>query len=194
MLTLTALALLAAEPTLPPLVQAEPEAVQVSTVRASTVPRQATLLDEEPSTAGALFGRAVMAPVLGAIGGGLGAAIGGLGGYALAGGGWGGLAVAILAGGLVAAVGLAVGVALGAALFSDDIGTMFKRSLGWGFLAAGIVGAAVLLAIALPAIGLVIGIGASVVACAAVPLVVESRRLAVAAEARERSAVPVATF
>lgn len=189
MLTLTALALLAADPTFPPLVQAQPEAIQVS-----TSPRQATLLDEEPSSAGALAGRAVMAPLLGAVGGGLGAAIGGGAGFLLAGGSWAGLAVGVLVGSIVAAVGLAVGVALGSALFSENVGAMFTRSLGWAFLAAAVGGVAFLVALAIPGIGLIVGIGAAVVTCAAVPFVVEARRLAVAAETKERSAVPVMTF
>ena len=189
MLTLTALALLAADPTLPPLVQAQPEAIQVS-----TSPRRATLLAEEPSSAGAMAGRAVMAPLLGAVGGGLGALIGGGGGYLLAGGSWAGLALGILDGSVVAAIGLAVGVALGSALFSEDVGAMFKRSLGWAFLAVAVGGVAFLVALALPGIGLIVGIGAAVVTCAAVPFVVEARRLAVAAEAKELSAVPVMTF
>lgn len=189
MLTLTALALLAADPTLPPLVQARPEALQIS-----TSPRQATLLDEEPSSAGALAGRAVMAPLLGAVGGGLGAAIGGGAGYLLGGRSWGGLAVGILLGSVVAAIGLAVGVALGSALFSGDVGAMFKRSIGWAFLAVAVGTVGFLVALALPGIGFIIGVGAAVAACAAVPFVVEARRLAVAAEEKERSAVPVMTF
>lgn len=189
MLTLTALALLAADPTLPPLVQALPDAPQIS-----TSPRQATLLDEEPSSAGALVGRAVMAPVLGAVGGGLGAAIGGGAGFLLAGGSWGGLAVGVLLGSIVAAIGLAVGVALGSALFAEDVGAMFKRSIGWAFLAVAVGVVGFLVALALPGIGFIVGVGAAVVSCAAVPFVVEARRLAVAAEAKERSAVPVMTF
>ncbi len=190
MLTLTALALLAADPTLPPLVQAQPEAIQVS-----SSPRQATLLvDEEPSSAGAMAGRAVMAPLLGAVGGGLGAAIGGGGGYLLAGGSWAGLGVGILLGSVVAAVGLAVGIALGSALFSEDVGAVFKRSIGWAFLAVAVGTVGFLVALALPGIGFIVGVGAAMMACAAVPFVVEARRLAVAAEAKERSAVPVMTF
>jgi len=132
--------------------------------------------------------------VLGAVGGGLGAAIGGLGGFLIGGSSWAGLALGLLVGGLLGAAGLAFGVALGSALFSNDLGEMFKRSLGWAFLAAGIGGLAFLIALALPGIGLVVGMGVAVVACAAVPFVVEARRLAVAAEEKERSVVPVATF
>ena len=195
MLTLTALALLAAEPTLPPLVQAQPEVAMPVAIQLSSASRKATLLDEQPSSAGALAGRAVMAPVLGALGGGVAGGLGLLGGYVLGGSSWGGAALGILLGSVMAAVGLAVGVALGSALFADDVGAMFKRSLGWAFLAAAVGGVAFLVfALALPAIGLIVGVGAAVVACAAVPFVVEARRLAVAAEEKERSPVPVATF
>ncbi len=190
MLTLTALVLLAAAPTLPPMVQAEPDVIRVS----STV-RKATLLEVEPSSAGALMGRALLAPVLGVVGGGVAGTLGGLAGMALGGGSWGGLALGVVLGGAVGLVGLAVGIALGAALFSDDVGALFKASLGWAFAAVGVGGLAFLIAaLALPGIGVVVGIAAAVVTAAAVPFVVEARRLAVAAEEKERSAVPVMTF
>jgi hypothetical protein len=193
MLTLTALALLAA--TLPPLVQAQPEVAMPAAIQLSTPARKATLLEEEPSSAGALAGRAVMAPVLGMLGGGVTGGLGLIGGFVLGGSSWGGAALGILLGSVLAAVGFAVGVALGSALFSDDLGAMFKRSLGWALLGAAVGGVAFLVfALALPVIGLIVGVGAAIVTCAAVPFVVEARRLAVAAEQKERSALPVATF
>ncbi|MBE2252719.1 MAG: hypothetical protein IAE78_24525 [Myxococcus sp.] len=152
MLTLTALVLLTAQPSLPPLVEA-PQ----SGVRVSTAPRAASLLDAEPSSAGAL----VAIVIGGAIGG---------------------------------ALGIAAGIALGAALFSDDVRGLFARNLPFAFLATGLGVLACALLLVMPVIGLAVAVGVAVAAAAAVPLVVEARRLAVAAEAADRAALTVATF
>lgn len=193
MLTLTALVLLTAQPSLPPLVEA-PQ----SGVRVSTAPRAASLLDAEPSSAGALVARAVMAPVLGVVGGGLGglggAVAGGLVALALGGLSWGALVAIVIGGAIGGALGIAAGIAQGAALFSDDVRGLFARNLPWAFLATGLGVLACALLLVMPVIGLAVAVGVAVAAAAAVPLVVEARRLAVAAEAADRAALTVATF
>lgn len=207
LLTLTALALLAADPTLPPLVQARPEAIgrvplAPSTgrqeVQVSSSPRQATLLVDEAPSQGAMAGRAVMASVFGALGAGVATVVGGLVGFGLAaveGGPWAGLAVGMVVGPAVGLVGLALGIALGAALFSNDVGALFKRSVGWAFAAVGVASLVGFALMFVPGVGTIVAIVASAVGAAvAVPFIVEGRRLAVAAEAKERSAVPVMTF
>ncbi|MDP1916874.1 MAG: hypothetical protein Q8L14_11530 [Myxococcales bacterium] len=215
LLTLTALALLGADPTLGlsyPLVRAEPEAIPrvplappagSRDVQVSSSPRQATLLvDEASSSSGAMAGRAVMALVFGVLGAGVATVVGGLVGFGLgaaAGGAWAGLAVGMVVGPLMSVVGAAIGIALGAALFSNDVGAMFKRSVGWAFAAVGVaclVGVALVLLV--PGVfifhGIVAAAAAAGVGAVVVPFIVEARRLAVAAEAKEHSAVPVMTF
>jgi hypothetical protein len=193
MLTLTALALLAADPTLPPLVQVEPGPIQMS-----SAPHEAKLLDdEEPTPPGAMAGRAVMAPVLGVLFGvvaGGGGGLAGLGlGNALGVRSWDIFVPIGVVGGVVGLVGLALGIALGASLFSNDVGAMFKRSVGWAFAAAGVASLVGFGLLFVPGLGTILAVIA-ITAAAAVPFIVESRRLAVAAEAKESSAVPVMTF
>lgn len=174
MLTLATLALLAADPSMPPLVEAPSLA---------HAPREAKLLtDIEPTPTGTLVGRAVLAPVVGALGTGLGGLtgllIGGAVGAAL-GGSWGTVLLAIAGAAIVAPFGLAFGIAAGAAMLGSKFGDLFRRSIPWAFLAAGltVVAAFVALAVLPEAIALVT-VGAAVASAVAVPLIVEARRMA----------------
>ncbi|MDX2009948.1 MAG: hypothetical protein SFW67_07160 [Myxococcaceae bacterium] len=184
----------------PPLVDAAtPESPPPPSTAFGT--RSARLLDNEytPSTPTQLVGRAVLAPVIGAASAGvfgfLGLLGGGVLGLIVAGTGTSGLVIAAAVGLLVGAVtgflGLGLGLAVGAALFSENFGRLFRRSIGWAFAAAGIATAlAIIVAIAFPlvplagSLSLLIG-GAAL--GAAVPLIVESRRLAEAPPAPEAS-------
>lgn len=169
--------------------------------------RSARLLDDDstPSTPTQLLGRALLAPVIGAVSSGvfgfLGLLGGGILGVLIAGVSASGLVIGTLIGLLVGAVtgflGLGLGTAVGAALFSENFGRLFRRSIGWAFAAAGIATAlAIIITLALPLVPLAgslsLLIGGALFG-AAVPLVVEWRRLAEAPPAPEAS-LTLATF
>ncbi len=185
-----ALALIIAAPdtTPPPLVEAAPTL--------ASAPRRARLTEAwvEPSTSSELLGRAVMAPLGGALGGSLGTAIGFFGGAAL-GRGWASLGTALLGAAVLGLVGSIAGIALGASLFGGHEKDLFGPSFGWAALAVGIslVVTAVALVMAAP-IAIAVGIGAVVVTSAAVPLIVEARRLANAEPRAPEASMPVTTF
>lgn len=174
MLTLATLALLAADPSMPPLVEAP---------SLTHAPREARLLtDTEPTPTGTLVGRAVLAPVVGALGAGVGGLAGLLVGAAVGaavGGGWGTILIGLVGVAIVAPFGLAFGIAAGAAMLGAKFGDLFSRSIPWAFLAAGltIVSAFVALAVLPGAIALVT-VGVAVASAVAVPLIVEARRMA----------------
>jgi len=156
----------------------------------------------EPSSSSELAGRALMAPLLGAVGatvaGFLGALVGAVIGVLVTGPSFGGLLVAtVFAGGgalLLGAGGMGLGIALGGALFSKDLRTLFSKTVPWAFAATGIaiVIGFIFLAV-VPAIAGYLFVGAAVALAVGVPLVVESRRLADAPKAPE-PAVTVASF
>lgn len=174
MLTLATLALLAADPSMPPLVEAPSLA---------HAPREAKLLtDVEPSSTGTLAGRAVLAPVMGLLGTGLGGLAGGLVGAAVGaafGGGWGVLLVGVAGALIVAPFGLALGIAAGAAMLGAKFGDLFSRSIPWAFLAAGLTVVAAFIALAvMPEAIVLVTAGAAIAGAVAVPLIVEARRMA----------------
>lgn len=186
-----ALALVLAAPSItpPPLIEAPPSV--------SSSPRHARLSKTwvEPSASGELLGRAMLAPLGGAIGGGLGATIGMFGGAALA-SGWASLGTAVLGGVVLGLIGGITGIALGASLFGEHQKDLFGPSFGWAVLAVGVslVVTAVAFLVAAP-IAIAVSIGTFVVTSASVPLIVEARRLANAEDPRAPEAlVPVTTF
>lgn len=188
MLTLVAVAVLAAEPSMPPLVEAP------SLVHA---PREAKLLTEvEPSSTGTLAGRMVLAPVMGALGAGVGVLAGALAGGAvglLFSGSWVTLAFGVIGALIVAPFGLGFGIAAGAAMLGGKFGDLFGRSLPWAFLSAGLTVVAALVALAVvPGAIVVMTVGAALTSAVAVPLIVEARRLAEVQG--PESTIPLGTF
>lgn len=192
----------------PPLVEApapDPKAAPVPPPpSASTAPRAARLMSEEPvvepTTSSDLAGRALMAPVLGAVGatagGFLGAVVGAFIGLVASGGAsaLGAVLLAVVGGGLLGAAGMGLGIALGGSLFSKDVRGLFSKTVGWAFAATGIaIVIGLIFLAALPAVGAYIFIGAGVALAACVPLVVEWRRMADAPRAPE-PAVTLARF
>ncbi|MBL8935749.1 MAG: hypothetical protein JNM69_14430 [Archangium sp.] len=192
MLMLTTVALLAStSPSLPPLVPAPAGA---------DAPRAARLLDDapEPTPTASLVGRMVLAPLGGAVGaavsGALGLLVGGAIG-ALAGGGWNVLLVGLFGAVIAAPFGFALGVAVGASLLTTHFTELFRRTLPWAFLAAGItiIGVFVAAIVALPVVALVGG-SVAIAAAAAVPALVECRRRAERVERGPESSLALATF
>jgi hypothetical protein len=124
MLTLTVLVLLGAEPSAPP---PPPPLVEVpgDPVRVDSPQRNVTLLDDQPSQSADLVGRALMAPVLGVAGGGIGFGVGVLLAVAGAGSNIVGALLGVVVGGLIALVAFPAGVAVGASLFSTRFGELF---------------------------------------------------------------------
>ncbi|MBM4778557.1 MAG: hypothetical protein GQE15_12715 [Archangiaceae bacterium] len=192
MLMLTTVALLSSTaPSLPPMVPAP---------AVSDAPRAARLLDDEPAPTPTptLVGRMVLAPLGGAVGaavsGALGLLMGGAIG-ALAGGGWNVLLVGVFGALIAAPFGFALGVALGASLLTTHFAELFRRTLPWAFLAAGItiIGVFVAAIVALPVVALVGG-SVAIAAAAAVPALVEGRRGAERVERGPESSLALATF
>jgi hypothetical protein len=99
--------------------------------------------------------------------------------------------VVVLVGAVTGFLGLGLGIAVGAALFSPNVGRLFRRSVGWAFGAAGIATAiGVIVSLLLPPtsiIGSVVFLASGVLLAAAVPVVVEWRRLAEAPPGPEAS-------
>lgn len=196
MLTLATLLCLTAAPTPPPMVEA-PSVVNS--------PRRARLVVEEdvtPSPTASLAGRVVLAPVLGlaggAVGGVVGAGLGVLTGLVFSAGTWGSLSLGFIGAALGSLVGYALGAAVGASLFSGGGKDLLSRTLPWAFLAVGVAAVvAVVAALVFPFAAPIISVVGGLVATAAVPLIVESRRLATAPAQEDRgpaAEVPVATF
>lgn len=194
MLALTTALLLASSPTLP---------TDAPTVGLTS--RQARLLAaSQPSAPLDLAGRALLAPVLGVAGAGLGGALGLLGGGLIGSAlslGWTTLGLAVLGSAVLGVFGLVCGTVIGSSLFGD-----FKDLLGrsvpiallvLGLAVVGGVAALVALWIAeLPVVGIAAGVGVLAVGAAAVPLLVEAARVnAPKPEQRAPDAtVPVAAF
>lgn len=210
---MTAARLLAASDVTPPPMR-EPPKSDSATRQARLLDKPAALKDSEPSQ---MAGRMLMAPVLGALGGGIGVALGvGAGVIAfladgarpvslcLSPAGWcssssGSLGAAVIVGlsvgGLLGFVGLALGVAIGASLFGDHFRDLFSRSLPWAFLMVGIAAAiSVVTFFVAPALAPVLFGITGTVAAGAVPFIVEARRVAVPAERAPEATVSVATF
>lgn len=188
MLTLATIAILAAEPSMPPLVEAP------SLVHA---PREARLVtDVEPSSTGTLAGRMVLAPVMGALGAGVGVLAGALAGGAvglLFSGSWVTLAFGVVGALIAAPFGLGFGIAAGAAMLGGKFVDLFSRSLPWAFLAAGFTVIAAVIAVAVaPGALVLMTAGAAIAGAGAVPLIVEARRTAEVQG--PESTLPLATF
>lgn len=149
----------------------------------TNAPREAKLLtDVEPTSTGTLVGRAVLAPVIGALGAGLGGLAGLLVGGAVGavvGGGWGTILFAIAGAAIIAPFGLAFGIAAGAAMLGAKFGELFGRSVPWAFLAAGLTVIAAFVALAvMPEAIVLMTAGVAIASAVAVPLIVEARRMA----------------
>lgn len=193
MLTLTAALLLtASDVTPPPMLQAPTTA---------NTTRVAKLIDSpRPSEPGELLARMVLAPVFGVIGGGLGSAVGLLGGGLIGvlahAGIWGSVGLGVIGAAVFGFVGLALGAAIGASLFGERFGDLMGRSVPWAFLTMAVATAiSVFAMVVVPVAALAISIGTGVVAAAVVPLIVEARRVAeVPVERAPEATVPVATF
>lgn len=166
---LLTLSLSQAEPTPPPMVPSEE-------VRLATPQRSARLTAEPQVGTGALVGRTLMATLGGVVGSGLATGVVLLS-FAVAGGGWSGLAIGFvlavamspLAAGLVVA-----GVAAGAALFGENFGRDFRDALTVSGIAVPLAAAAAVLLVFLgvPLLAFI----PAIVATVATPLIVQARK------------------